>query len=222
MYYQSQPMYRNQSKEESLWVTGTGSVEVQPDIAYLRLGVVTEDKSLEIAQKRNAETIGAVIQSLITAGIAERHIQTAEYYIFPEYDYEDGKQNFRGYRVTHLLKVKVENIGDVGSVIDLAVSQGANRVSDIRFDVSNKSEVEQEALRRSIADAQKKAQTIAQAIQVQLHPTPVKVIESGVESVDIPISYGKAVVASSSSTPVQPGETEMTATIQAKFFYSSI
>ncbi|MBA2174422.1 SIMPL domain-containing protein [Halobacillus locisalis] len=222
MYYQSQPIYRKQSTEESLWVTGTGIVEIQPDIAFLRLGAVTEDKSLAVAQQRNAETIGAVTRSLVTAGIAERHIQTAEYFIYPEYDYEDGKQKFRGYRVTHLLKVKVEKIEDVGAVIDLAVSQGANRVSDIQFDVRNKSEIEQEALQRSIEDAKKKAQTIARTIQVQLHPTPLKIVESGAESIEMPISYGKSVVASSSSTPVQPGETKITSTIQAKFSYSSI
>ncbi|WP_158290465.1 SIMPL domain-containing protein [Halobacillus salinus] len=215
-------MHENQTSIPVLWVSGMGRVKVEPDMAEVKVGVVTENQSLSVAQSQSAEVVTKLIQSLQEAGIKKQDIQTDEYYIFPEYDYQDGKQEFRGYRVTHILNVTVDNIRNVGAIIDLAVSNGANRVSNVSFHVRNRTEYEQEALRRSLYDAQRKAQTVCQTLGVHLYPVPIKIVEgrSDVRE-ERPVTYGKTTVLSSASTPVEAGQTEITAQVQVQFTYYS-
>lgn len=205
-----------------MWVDGEGRVKVEPDMAEVKIGVVTENEQLSLAQNENAQKISTLIQSLRATGIEKRDIQTDDYYIFPEYDYQNGKQVFRGYRVTHQLSVTINEIQKVGEVIDLAVSKGANRVSNVKFDVHNRNQYEHEALRRSVFDAQRKALLLCQTLQVRLQPVPIKVLEgSNYQQVEErPMSLGKTAVLSSSSTPVAAGQTEITANIRAQFTYS--
>ncbi|WP_176140701.1 SIMPL domain-containing protein [Halobacillus salinus] len=215
-------MHENQTSIPVLWVSGMGRVKVEPDMTEVKVGVVTENQSLSVAQSQSAEVVTKLIQSLQEAGIKKQDIQTDEYYIFPEYDYQDGNQEFRGYRVTHILNVTVDNIRNVGAIIDLAVSNGANRVSNVSFHVRNRTEYEQEALRRSLYDAQRKAQTVCQTLGVHLYPVPIKIVEGSSDvREERPVTYGKTTVLSSASTPVEAGQTEITAQVQVQFTYYS-
>ncbi|MCA0969522.1 SIMPL domain-containing protein [Halobacillus litoralis] len=213
-------MYENPSQSMPvLWVTGHGSVKVEPDTAEVKLGVVTENESLTLAQQENSEVTKRVIETIQAVGVEASDIQTAEYYIFPEYDYQDGVQLFRGYRVTHLLNVTIRNIGRVGEVMDAAVSQGANRVSNVTFDIQNRSEYEQEALRRSLFDAQKKARTLSNTLNVRLYPLPIKIFEGRTSERESASAFSNSMVKGAVSTPIESGQTEVTAEIQAQFTY---
>ena len=107
-----------------LKVNGKGSIMVNPDEAVIVLGVTNENIQLENAQKENAEKVAAIINTLLKLGVLKEDIQTQTYQIQPQYDYVDGKQIFRGYRVIHNLKVNVKNISMVGKIVDTA---GRNR-----------------------------------------------------------------------------------------------
>lgn len=201
-------------------VNGTGKVAARPDVAILSFGVETNNRELKEAQQSNAETISQITQSLIQAGISEENIQTADYYIFPEYDYVDGKQQFRGYQVTHILSVRVEDINQTGAIVDLAVSNGANRVSNIQFTLKNPEQYYQEALRIALGQALAHAQTIANTMRLNLEQTPIRMIEKG-GSETAPIRpYPKAEVMSAAAlTPIEPGQQEIVARVEAQFQY---
>ena len=64
----------------------------------------------------------------------------------PQYDYVEGRQVFRGYEVINSINVTIKNIEQVGTVIDTAVRNGVNQVSNIRFTVENEHIPYQEAL----------------------------------------------------------------------------
>ncbi|ARI77791.1 SIMPL domain-containing protein [Halobacillus mangrovi] len=221
MYYYPQ-MNRNHGEARVMTVNGTGKVVARPDVAILRFGVETNNRELQEAQKANAETINQITQTLIQAGIPEENIQTADYYIFPEYDYVDGKQQFRGYQVTHILSIRVEEIDKTGAIIDLAVSNGANRVSNIQFTLKNPEQYYQEALRIALGQALAHAQTIANTMQLNLDQTPVKVIEKGGSEIAPIRPYPKAEVMSAAApTPIEPGQQEIVARVEAQFQYFS-
>lgn len=198
-----------------LKVEGTGSVSIQPDQAEVSLGVVTENRLLKAAQEENTTQMTSVINTLKAMGIPPRDIQTQSYGISPVYDYPEGNQVLRGYRVEHILKVIVRNTGSLGAIIDSAVQSGANQVSGIIFTVSKPELYYQQALKAAIDDAIAKAATLAEKLNIKVSSVPVQITELGTEAPPIPLMYQSAAPA----TSIQVGEIEIKARIEAIFSY---
>ncbi|WP_026572553.1 SIMPL domain-containing protein [Bacillus sp. UNC438CL73TsuS30] len=216
-------MYRYQQperigKNHVIKVTGEGELAVQPDMANVNLGVMTENKVLMEAQQQNSEAVNKLIQSLLSLGVARKNLQTFDYRIDSEYDFDQGKQTFRAYKVTYILKVKLEDLTSIGRVIDTAVQNGANYVANVHFSLKNQDGIYQKALSLALTKAIEKAKTIANTLRVTLNPTPISVIEVGTLPPPIlnpQMSYVKGI----SSTQFEPGELIVKATISAEFEY---
>jgi len=207
------------SDNNTLNLNGKGAVQVTPNIAVVSLGVVTENMDLNVALKENTAKMTKVIGSLKNMGIAEKDIKTQSYNIELLYDYVEGKQIFKGYRVSNILSVTVRNINTVGEVINTAVDNGANVVNSINFTVSNPALYYREALTMAIKDAVEKASVIEKSLKVVVDKTPIKILEE---------TFGYAPVAANgmmmkaAAPPIMPGQTEITASIKATFSYKDI
>ncbi|MGA5690256.1 SIMPL domain-containing protein [Cytobacillus pseudoceanisediminis] len=228
MYYY-QPFIRNsvqtgsqsRSNRNILRVSGEGKLAVQPDQANIKLGVLTEGKELMKAQEQNAAAISNVKKAINAIGITDQQIQTSDFTIFPQYDFVDGKQIFRGYRVEHILGITVDEIENTGLVVDTAVDNGANTIRGIHFETENHSELYRQALSLAVMDAYKKAETIASALRVQLISTPLSVAERTL-GMEQPVSFQSSTfVKSAVSTPIQPGTIDIVSQITAEFTYYS-
>ncbi|EGL16309.1 MULTISPECIES: SIMPL domain-containing protein [unclassified Paenibacillus] len=211
------PGYRA-GKPAAIEVTGDGIVSVIPDQAVIVLGAVTEGESLSPLQAENARIISAVIDSLLQLGISRDNIQTDEFRIDPQYDFQDGKQIFRGYRVTHLLKITTERVGETGTIVDTAVSKGANSVSGISFRTSQPQKYSKEALALAVRNAREKAQTIAASLGVTLAAVPESVRE--ISRQNEPVPFKASVLAASPATPIQPGELQVYAAVSERYTFS--
>ncbi|MCG7342619.1 SIMPL domain-containing protein [Sporosarcina sp. ACRSL] len=216
MYY---PYIRQQvgRASRSITVVGHGEVFVEPDIATIQLEVQTISERLREAQQENARIMNNVLQSLYQLGIPRENIQTAAYTIFPRYDFINGEQVFRGYEVTNSISVKISDILQVGTVIDTAVKNGANRVTSIQFAVEDVERPKQEAIVKALENAQVKARTIANALNLQIDPQPVKIIE--VENGGQPIPLLKAVAFESVTTPIEGGQISIRSTMRVQYEY---
>jgi uncharacterized protein YggE len=201
-------------QKRTMRVNGSGTVKAEPEIATINLGVVTENMSLEAAQRENALKTTAVIDSLTNMNIARKDISTASFDIQPQYDYIEGKQEFRGYRVTHILSVTVRELSKIGSIIDSATASGANRVDSVSFSVENPTEYYNRALSLAVRSASEKAKELSYDFGVQLDPIPVKVREQS--SVTLP-EEPQAMKLMASPTPILPGQIEITARIEVVF-----
>ncbi|GHI01013.1 SIMPL domain-containing protein [Neobacillus kokaensis] len=200
-------------------VNGEGVVDVRPDSASVNLGVITESKELIAAQKENSVKSTNVINSLVSQGIGHERIKTFDYRIDSDYDYIEGKQIFRGYKVTNILKVKIDDLAGVGKVVDEAVKSGINYVSNVQFSVENKEHFYKQALTLALTDSIEKAKTLAAALKVHLNPTPRLIIESGT-TVHPLSNYPETLVKGISSTPFEPGQIQVKASILAEFQYT--
>ncbi|MEA4828272.1 MAG: SIMPL domain-containing protein, partial [Clostridium sp.] len=100
----------------SVKLNGKGTLKTKPDMAILTLGVITEGKELKTVQEENALKTNSLINRLKAMGINERDIQTQSYNVDIEYDYVDGKQVFRGYRVTNTIVVTIRDINKTGEI----------------------------------------------------------------------------------------------------------
>ncbi|ALC86858.1 hypothetical protein AM499_14270 [Bacillus sp. FJAT-22090] len=216
MYYQSMRGHLF-SPLRVITVRGDGEVFVKPNYAQIQIEVSTEGKDVRGAQQENANIMNQVIQSLLQLNIPREDIQTAAFNVLPQYDYVEGKQIFRGYEVTNALTVKVRDTNKIGSVIDTAVQNGANRVSGIQFKIENADPYYQQALRLALQNAQTKAKTIAETLKLTLHPQPIEVVE---ERETGPILYKSVAMADQTfSTPIEPGQILINAIVKVKYQY---
>lgn len=191
-------------------VTGVGKVKAVPDTALINLGVITENVSLERARRDNAARTAAVVKLLDTMGITSKQISTASYVIEPIYDFIDGRQVFKGYRVTNILTVTVTNIAAIGEVIDKSTSAGANRVDNVSFTLFNPSEFYNKALKLALDDALQKGSEIGKAIGVDVHEVPYRIIEQTAAAVPYDAQMAKL---SAPVTPILPGQLDITASV---------
>ncbi|ARK30212.1 SIMPL domain-containing protein [Halalkalibacter krulwichiae] len=209
--------HTRESETNTLRVRGEGIVQATPDQVQITMGVTTLNESIIDAQQENAMAINAVISSLIELGIPEQDIQTTVYRIDPEYDYIEGVQVFHGYRVAHLLRVTLDQIGIAGVVIDSAVKNGVNSIASIHYTVKDPSPFYQQALTNAVENALGKAIVLADALNVTLNPTPIDVKE--IDRSQIQERYPTVLAAQTATTAIQPGQLTFEASIEALFSY---
>ncbi|MBH5319926.1 SIMPL domain-containing protein [Paenibacillus sp. GSMTC-2017] len=199
-------------------VVGEGVVSVAPDRTLITLGAVKEGKDVKAIQSENSAIITGVIEALTGLGIPREQIQTVTYDIEPQYDYDSGRQVFRGYKVTHLLQIHLNGVEGAGAVIDAAVESGANSITNISFASSHSAIAEQQALTAAVRHAGEKATTIADALGVALSAIPcdVKELSQGAE----PVHFKAAMAMDSASTPIAPGQLTFKASVRVWYLFA--
>ena len=200
-----------------LKVEGTGNIKVQPNMAVAVLGVVTENKQLKLSQEENTTRMNAVLRILSIKGITKEDIQTQSYNVTPQYDFIEGKQIFRGYRVEHILEIIIRDMTKIGEIIDDAVQNGANQVNSVKISITNPSVYYQQALNAAVDDALAKARTFEGKLNIEVTQVPVQIVEMGYESgmPIVPLMYE----AVGPATPIQAGQIKISARIEAVFAY---
>ena len=198
----------------SLTVTGNGKVTAQANAVQLQIEVITKSNDASDAQQENAQIMNRVIQGLTDAGIPKENIQTVIYTVSPTYNYIEGKQVFNGFEVINAISVKINDINQVGNVIDVAVQNGANRLSSLQFTVDNPDYYYRQALSLALHNAQLKARTIAETMQLSLYPQPIEILE---EAIAMPPVLFKT--AELSSTPIEQGQMTISAAVRVTFRY---
>ncbi|MHC1631617.1 MAG: SIMPL domain-containing protein [Methanotrichaceae archaeon] len=199
----------------TLIVTGTGEVNAEPDMVIVVLGVETSDVSAANAVTENMQLMTDTVKALNDAGVSEDYIKTSRFDIFPVRDWTDGEySDVVEFEVTNQVTFTMNNLTDetdIGELLDIAVSAGANTVESVSFGLSNPTSVQEEALADAVADAMKKAKAIAEAAGVNLGKI-LTISESG--SAPIPVENRMYFVpGSDSSTPIMPSDVEVKASV---------
>ena len=154
--------------DSEIKVTGIGEVLVPADSAVISLGVSAADKDVRTAQGKANEAIAAIRAALIEDGIAEEDINTDYINIYAMYDYGSGSEQITGYNANSTLAIRVKDIDRVGEVIDLAFGAGANTLNGINFSATDTTAAKEKAMRLAVADAQAKADVLADAAGLQI------------------------------------------------------
>jgi uncharacterized protein len=198
-------------------VSGEGIVFSAPNRATATMGVRTENPNLQTAQGENAEKSNTMLKSLQNLGIAKEDIKTADYRIDPVYTYENGKQLFQGYRVTHLYTVTIRNLSQAGLVIDTAVDNGANEIMNIQFSVAESQALYKQALSMAVIDSYNKALTVARTLGITTAIYPLVITEETQKGAPGPFLVASMDTSSPSGTPIEPGNLEIKATVTGTY-----
>jgi uncharacterized protein len=195
-------------------VTGEGRVEARPDMATVSLGVTTEAETAVDAMQQNSTRMAEVLAQLREAGIEERDLQTSGLSLGPRWDYGSGTREPRlvGFTATNTLSVRVRDLEALGGILDRSVRDGANTFNGLTFGLIEPQPVMDEARRRAVADARRKAELYAEAAGVTLGPI-LMLTESGGMAPPQPIMRMAAAEMSDAAVPVAQGEVNLTASV---------
>ena len=206
------------SQPGGIAVTGRGEVTAVPDIAIVNLGVQAQAPIVAEAQTQASVAMDHVLAALRASGVADEDIRTTGFTIFQQTRWEPVRQESQvpGYVVTNSVEVTMRQIDDAGDILDAAVAAGGDfiRVHGISFELEDPTPYLTEARSAAVADGRSKAQQLAQLAGVTLgSPTYISETSSApiiFRSVDMALPGTAPVPA----TPIQPGETIVTVSIQ--------
>ena len=203
------------ARTSTVTMVGTGSVSAAPDMAEITSGVVTQAPTAAQALAANSQAMERLLQALGTLGIATRDIQTTNINVSPvRRQGRDGQPpEITGYEVTNQVRVKVRDLPSLGRVLDQQVGQGANLVHGIQYGRQEPVPLQDEARRRAMADARRKAELYAAAVSLKVGRV-VAVQEAGAPT---PRPEMAPRVMVSAAVPVAPGEQEIQASVTVTF-----
>lgn len=199
-------------------VTADAKVAGSPDIATLSFGVQTRQPSAKAAIDNIRKNMTAVLAAVKKAGVEDKDITTASFWLSPVYDYTNGTQIPRGFEANQSLTVKVRDLDKVGDVLTAATSAGANQAGNISFDIDNPDALTAEARTKAIEKAKAKAQVLAGSLGMHI----VKLTgfsEGGGYNPPVPMMAKNMAYDSMGSTaaqapvPIPAGEQEITSTV---------
>lgn len=154
-----------QSTKRTVSVTGEGKVTVEPDIAFIHLGVVTEGKTAEAAQSANADIFAKVREVLFEQfAMKEKDVQTISFRVRPNYVYKEGEDpEISSYTATQTIQISYRELSRIGEVLDAVAKAGVNRVDSVQFATEKAEQYQLEALQAAMKNARQKAEALAAA-----------------------------------------------------------
>lgn len=205
--------------DHTISVAGQGKVTVTPDMARVQLGVQVQKPTGKAARDAAAAAMSAVVAAIRKQGVGDKDIQTTQVSLSAVYDYPTGSAPvLRGYQLSNQVLATVRDLSKISDVIDSAVRAGATSVDSIGFDVSDRTAAEAQARQAAAADARAKADVYAKALGLSITG-----VASVAEQASTPIWYGREYAAgapvgdAAAPTPVLPGSTDITITVQVAF-----
>jgi len=207
-----------------LVVSGNASVMAVPDQAIVRLGIVRQAASAQAAQEQANVAAREILNAVEKAGVPPNQIQTARLVLTPIYaprnpDSRDAPR-IVAYNATNTISVRLENLSIVGTVIDAGLRAGSNQIEGVGFALRNDLPSRQQALKQAVEEARSKAQTMAEALRVNLVEV-LEVSEGGVSIVDRvePVFASRA--AAATETPVSTGQIAVRTSVTIRYRISS-
>lgn len=200
--------------------SGEGVIRATPDIAVISLGVETNNKEMTKAQSENNELMNDIMAELKNQGIQEKDIKTNNYSVYPEYDWDNNTQIFRGYKVVNTVSVKIRKIDNTGKVLDAVAAKGANRVNGIQFTVEETDKLYEEALKLAVKNAEEKAKVMIGEFGInKLAPVKITERQQGYYPLYDNSPSGMLMMEAERSTPISTGQLEIRASVDVSFEY---
>lgn len=198
-------------------VAADARVERVPDLAEMSAGVVAQAPSAGEASRANAERMTAVIAALRRAGVAERDIQTSTLSLQPQYDYQERQApRLVAYQASNMVTTRLRDLTRAGVVIDALVAAGANQINGPNFRIDDEDAALDSARTAAVVKARRRADLYARALGMRVRRV-VSLSEGTAERPPFPVVRARMMASQAESTPVEPGEVALTASVVVTF-----
>lgn len=228
------PGSANMLDQPSIIVTGQGTATATPDMATFTAGVEESGSDLTSAQDEASRRMNQVLEALRQAGVPDEAIQTSDFRVEVLRSDDAAPQPADsttasdisvalaatpgppaplGFRVINDVRVEVQDISRLGSLLDAVVAAGANRISGVAFSVQDPSNAQRQARQRAVEAARTTAEDLAMAAGVQLGDV-LLIVSDNAPSPQPVVAEAQA---AGGAVPIAPGQNEVTSTVQVTF-----
>lgn len=202
------------------WITAEGVVKAVPDMASLRLTIQTEAAKAQQATAANARLADGLVAALKKQLQEGDSLKSIAYRVQPLYSQpEKGKkQAIIGYQARHTFLLRVHEPRRLGELLDLALQHGVNDIQGPWWEHSRLEELQREATVKALQQARQLAEALARSQQLQVK----KLVKVSVTHRARAIPPGAvrtlaAPTAEAAATPIEVGEEEIRAQVEATF-----
>ena len=205
--------------ERTVTMSGQSEVSMAPDQAWVTVGIEQRAQKPQEAQRMAAEVMNRVRAQLTALGIPEAAIQTVSFNMNADWDYSNDQRKLRGYVVTNMLRVRVDDITKVADVLDRSIASGGNAIHGVRWDLKDRVKVERDALRQAVEDARLRAEVAVAAAGGKLGVVS-NISEQRFDyqpKMDMAMMRGAPQAAAAPDTPISPGEIDVRASVTVAF-----
>lgn len=199
-------------------VNGSGEARSTPDIAHLSLQVETHAATAEECSSKNAALAQKVVRALKDKLAGKGSVETGDYSLNPEYNQPGPRDRpvITGYTAQNTITVETTELSLLGSLIDGAISVGANRINYLNFGLRDDTKARQQAIGEASKDAQAQAQALAASLNVKLKRV-VKASTVPEEGPIRPMARMSMAVSANASTPVEASQIAVSATVSLTY-----
>jgi len=194
-------------------ISGEGKVTAVADIAKVQIGLTTDSATVAKAQEENTKKMNEIIKAVKAAGVADKDVKTAYYYINPKYDWTKGSGVIVGFTVSQAIDIKIRNTEKISDILKVAADKGANNIGSLTFEIDEPEKLKVEARIKAIDNAKEKADALATQLGVKLGRV-ISFSESGGSPnpspyYDYGMTGGRGGGAAESAPSIQTGENEV-------------
>jgi uncharacterized protein len=203
---------QNTSPLSSIRVSAAAVVTGTPERAQIDVGVLTQERQSQIATTQNARQMDTVVTALHKLLGPDADIKTINYTLNPDYQYRPigGKPSVSSYTAVNVVRVTIDDLSKVGSVIDTATQAGANHIESVRYTARDLQVLHSQAVHDAALKAKANAEALASALNLKIIRT-LTVEETGEPPGPAPDAAGPD--GGPVPIPVQPGSLVMTANV---------
>jgi uncharacterized protein YggE len=196
---------------------GEATVSVKPDQAIIDIGVVTQGATAVSAAAQNSKDTDAVFADLRKILAGSQQLKTTSYSVRPNYQYpKPGAQpTVASYIATNVVEVTLNDLTQVGKVIDAALQSGANNIQKLQFGLKNAQAARSQALQEAAAQAKASVEAIAAGLGVHVLRV-LSAEETAAEDFGMAKKAPAPLAIAAPTTQVEAGTIEVNVTVTLK------
>ncbi len=156
--------------QRSVTVTGTGFATAKPDRATLSMSIMARQPALADAQAEATAVAARILELTDRLGIERDKVDTTGATVRPDYqwDRDNNQQVLRGYIAERHMRIRIDDLDNLGALTEGAVKAGVNQVSPPVLGSSEDREAYRRALSAAAEDAGANARTLAESLGARL------------------------------------------------------
>ncbi len=160
---------RTSDEPTTLLVHGEATVSVEPDIAELDVGVLTQAQTSQAAADQDAaksKLLVSQLQKLVAAG----DIKSINVSVNPNYRYakDGGAAVVTGYTASNTVRVAIRDLSQLRKLIEAATQAGASSINRLTFDLKDEKAARARALEQAAGQAQSGAEALAASLKLRI------------------------------------------------------
>jgi uncharacterized protein YggE len=198
----------------TITVRGVGLIRAEPDEAMLWITLTALEDGPGTALADVSTRASALAALLDELEVAKADRSTSGITVAEEFDHTEQGRRSLGHRASSGISVRLTDPDLIGRLVAKATEDLGARIAGPRWLISLDNPVRLEAAREAAADARRKAEAYAKGVGATVGQL-IRLSEPGERGAEM--HFGRAVRASIESIPVEPGEHDVAASIEATF-----